>query len=107
MTIVANTFTTTLEHYRKYIFMYGIMTVLYVLEYYESIEEFEECQKIIDAIKKQEERLGIKLYTRNNDECLKEVLSMYKDYNVTGEQVINISKYYATLVIEEIQSMSV
>ena len=50
---VDNTSYTTKKHYRNYMFMYGILSVLFVLKYYENNEEYEECQKIIDAIKEQ------------------------------------------------------
>ena len=97
-------FNTTTKHYRKYMFIYGIMTVINVLEYYEFEEEYEECQKILEAIKEQEEILGITLFTRNSKECLKEVVETYKKHNLTGLNAISNSKYYATLVIKEIES---
>ena len=99
-----NDFNTTTKHYRKYMFMYGIMTVINVLEYYEFEEQYEECQKILDSIKEQETRLDITLFTRNTDECLKEVIETYKKHNLTGVNAIENSKYYATLVIKEIES---
>lgn len=45
---------TTPLHYRKYMFMYGITTIINVLKYFEEKEDFEECYKIISAIKEQE-----------------------------------------------------
>lgn len=100
---VSGSFLTTTKHYRKYLFMYGIMTVINVLEYYEFEEEYEECKKIIDSIKEQEDMLDITLFTRNTNECLKEVLKTYKKFNLTGVNAINNSKYYATLVLKEIE----
>lgn len=101
--MIKRDFKTTTKHYRKYLFMYGIMTLINVLEFYEFEEEYEECQKILDSIKEQEDKLGIVLFTRNTDECLKEVIDTYKKFNLTGKNAIENSKYYATLVIKEIE----
>jgi hypothetical protein len=96
---------TTTLHYRKYIFMYGILTIIFVLERLEKLEEYEECQKIIDAIREQENRLDIKLFTKFSKECLTEVIETYKKFNLTGENVIENSNYYADLIMQELKEI--
>ena len=101
---VSGSFLSTPKHYRKYMFMYGILSVLFVLEYYEYEEEYEECQKIIDAIKEQEKALETTLFTTITTETIKEVVETYKKFNLTGKNAIENSKYYSTLILKEIES---
>ena len=96
---------TTTLHYRKYMFMYGILSVLFVLEYFEFNENYEECQKIIDAIKEQEKILGETLFTTITKDTLKEVIESYRKFNLTGINAIENSKYYATLILKEIEQL--
>lgn len=98
-----NKISTTPLHYRKYMFMYGILSVLFVLEHYKEIEEYEECKKIIDAIKEQERSLDIKLFTTITPETIKETIEVYKKFNLTGENAVENSKYYSELIIDEIE----
>ena len=96
---------TTTLHYRKYMFMYGILSVLFVLEYFEFNENYEECQKIIDAIKEQEKILGETLFTTITKDTIKEVTESYRKFNLTGINAIENSKYYATLILKEIEQL--
>ena len=96
---------TTTIHYRKYMFMYGILSILYVLEHFEIEENYEECQKIIDAIKEQENALETTLFTTITKETIKEVVDNYKNFNLTGNNAIENSKYYANLIIKEIEKL--
>ena len=96
---------TTTLHYRKYMFMYGILSVLFVLEYFEFNENFEECQKIIDAIKEQEKALDTTLFTTITKDTIKEVIESYRKFNLTGINAIENSKYYATLILKEIEQL--
>ena len=96
-------FFTSTRIYRKYMFMYGILSVLYVLEYFEFEENYEECQKIIDAIKEQEKARDTNLFSTITTETIKEVVETYKKFNLTGKNAIENSKYYATLILKEIE----
>ena len=97
-------FNTTTKYYKKCMFQYGIMTIINVLEHYEREEEYEECKKIMDSIREQETRLGIRLSTRITDECLNEVIEAYKSHDLTGVNAIENSEYAAEKIIEEIES---
>ena len=96
-------FLTSTKIYRKYMFMHGILSVLYVLEYFEFDENYEECQKIIDAIKEQEKALDTTLFSTITTETIKEVVESYKKFNLTGKNAIENSKYYATLILKDIE----
>lgn len=91
-------------NYKNYIFKYGILSILYTLEYFESIEDYNECQNIIDAIKSIEERLDIRLFTVINQSTINEVIDTYKKFNLTGKNVIENSKCYAELIISDIKT---
>ena len=95
---------TEIAHYRIYMFTYGILSVLYVLKHFEDLENYEECQKIIDAIKEQEQRLDIKLFTVINKNTVNEVVETYKKFNMTGENALENSKYYSDIIVDEIKS---
>lgn len=92
----------SIEIYRKYMFMYGILTILELLQHFENIEEYEECQKIIDAIKEQEIRLNTTLYTKITKEAINEVIETYKKFNLTGKNALENSIYYKNLILNEI-----
>lgn len=94
---------TTLENYRIYLFTYGILSVLFTLQYFEEIEDYEECQKIIDSIKEQEKRLDIKLFTIINKETIAEVIEGYKPFGLTGINAVENSKYYSEIIIKQLQ----
>ncbi len=96
---------TTTLHYRKYMFMYGILSVLYVLEYFEFEENYEECQKIINAIKEQEIRLDTKLFTTITKDTINEVIESYKKFNLTGKNAVENSQYYSILIYNEVEKM--
>lgn len=91
--------------YRKFMFMYGILSVLYVLEHFESVEDYEECQKIIDAITEQENRLDCVLPKRVNKEAINEVIEGYKPFGMTGVNAVENSKYYAEHILKELLTL--
>ena len=94
---------TKIDNYRIYLFTFGILSVLYALEYHEENENFEECQKIIDAIKEQEKRLDITLHTRITKECIDEVIETYNKFNLTGQNVIENSKFCCSYILDEMK----
>jgi len=88
------------KDYRRLISCYGILTVLFVLEHYQSIEDYEECKKIIDSIDLIEKDLGIRLPKRIDEETKLIVLHSYRKFNLTGVNSEHNSKRYAELIIE-------
>jgi len=90
------------ELYTKLLFQYGITTILMVLEHYERLEVYEECQAIVDAIRSEEERLGAKLWTRNTPEAIEEVIKTYKEMGLTGKHHLENSRVYANKIIDEL-----
>lgn len=92
----------TIQKYRTYIFSYGVLALLYVLEHYERIEDFEECHKIVSAINQLKKEHDLpEIPTRRSDEFLKKVIESYKNFNLTGENADNNSRHYAYQIIKE------
>jgi len=81
--------------------MYGVLSVLYVIKYFEDIENYEECQKIIDAINEQEQKLDCKLPKVINKESIEYILDIWK-HEISDDFLIYSSKYYSELIIKEI-----
>jgi hypothetical protein len=92
---------TTIQFYTKAMFSYGILSVLYTLEKFEKEERYEECQKIIDAIKLQEKRLDTKFFTTITTENIAEVIEGYKKFGMTGENAVDNSKIYSDVLCLE------
>jgi fructose/tagatose bisphosphate aldolase len=91
-------------NYKKYIFSYGIISVLIVLQELERRENFEECQKIIDTIKELNGVLEMELPTVITPESIEEVIKTYLEFNIktNSDKVLQTSIYFAQLIIEEI-----
>ena len=91
--------------YQIQIFKFGIISVLNALEYFENCENYEECQKIINAIKLQSDLIGEELSTRLDEKTIKDVAEAYKKFNITSDFALKSSKYYATLIIKEAEEL--
>lgn len=88
-----------MKSYQSLIFQFGILTILFVLEYYQEQEDYEECKTIIDTLDKIEKDMGIKLPRRIDEETKMIVVNSYKKFNLTGINAIHNSKHYANLII--------
>lgn len=93
---------TTSTTYRKYMFKYGILTIIYVLEKMVDREEYEECQKIMEAIAEQEKRLSVELPRNASRESIDKLIEVYQQYGVSGSHVVENSKYYSGIVLNEL-----
>ena len=90
------------KYYEKKMWMYGILTLLYVMEFFIEVENYEECKKIVDAIHSIEKRLGQKLFTEINKDTIKEVIGAYKRLGLTGQNAEHNHRFYADILINEI-----
>ena len=93
---------TTIKYYEGKIFLYGILTTLYIMEYFIEVENYEECQKIIDTIRYIEKRLNTNLFTTITKDTIKEVIKSYESFGLTGDNAEENSRYYADILINEI-----
>ena len=94
---------TTTKFYTNKMFLYGILTVLFVLEYFESEEDYEECQIIMNAIAEVEERIKGKLFTKITKDNIQIVIDTYVNtFGLTGKNAVENSKHYRDLILEEI-----
>lgn len=93
----------SVEQYRLYIWQFGILTTIYLLEHFEALENYEQCDLIMKAIKCHENKLGIKLFSRETDECMKSVIDSYHFFGMTGENAKHNSEYYKDYILAELQ----
>lgn len=89
--------------YRKYMFMFGVLTLLLLLKYLEEKENYEECEKIIGAIKEQEERLETSFPREISNKTINEIKEIYKTFGLTGENLMENSLYYRDYIINELK----
>jgi hypothetical protein len=83
-------------------FVYGILTIIKILEHFERLENYEECQKIINAIREQEKYLNCTFPTKCNKETIEDIKRTYGNFGLTGEYCEENSEYCAEIVIDEI-----
>ncbi len=88
--------------YYKFIFQYGILTILIVLDYLINNEDYEECQEIEIAISKCESRLNLKFKRTIDGELLQLVESNYKKFGLTEENIFSNSLVYAESILNDL-----
>ena len=84
-------------------FTYGILTVIFTLEHFESIEDYEECKIIMEAIKEQERYLNCKLPSKYSKEAMDMVIETYKSFGLTGRNAEINHREYALQFISKIE----
>lgn len=97
-------YASTKEDWRKWTFDYGILAVLYALDYFEVREDFEECAKIIDAIKEREIHFDEKLPKRLNSDVIQLVLDSTKNDPERKDNTLELYKKRALKIIESIKT---
>lgn len=90
----------TIEKYSTWLFEYGILTILMLLEDFEKTEEYEECAKIVQAIERQERRLDTVFARRIDEAAIREVMSLRK--GVDRECLMQTHWFYKEFLLEEI-----
>lgn len=90
-----------MNEYKRHIFSYGIISVLYVLEHYEKNENYEECSKIIEAIDFVKDDLGIVLPTTITQSYINHVINLFSQFGLTGNNAPDCYKYYAQDIIDK------
>lgn len=96
---------TTKEQYKRFLFTYGLLSILFVLKEFELQENFEECQKITDCIRELEKKLNCQLFTEINPECIDDLIRTFEECNLTGDGLFENSKHYSTIILDEINEM--
>lgn len=95
------------KYYRRCLFSYGILSILFVLEKLIDMEKYEECKKIIDVIEEQEGLLKIKLPRKRSELKVKDVIYIYKKMGLTGGNHYENSKHYSEIMINEMGLKSI
>ena len=90
------------EAYKKQIGNYGLITMCYLVTYYEDLELYEECSVILEAIKEFCEANNIAKYpTRYTKSAIKWFVDSLTEYNLLPSSNIDFNiKNYAMEVIK-------
>lgn len=95
---------TTADNYRNWLYYYGIFPLLSVMEIFEEYEQYNECQKILCAIKKHNDIINDHLPTRMYKGYAEELrISVYNNMGVDMDFENN--GFYTMKLILEIMQM--
>jgi len=95
-------FKTDKEDYQKFIINFGIIPTLIILQKFETLEFYEECAKILDAINAINKKALIYKQTKLTDELINEVVNDYKKMgmeHMDKEKLMTRSERYAASFI--------
>lgn len=97
-------FTTTKKDYHRFIINFGIVPTLVLLEKFECLEFYEECQKIIKAIDSINKKGLVYKSKKLTDELINEVIDDYIKMgveNMDREELMKRAERYASIFISE------
>jgi hypothetical protein len=95
-------FKTDKEDYQKFIINFGIVPTLILLEKFEKLELYEECSKILGAIKSINKKGTIYKKTKLTDELINGVVEDYRKMGIDDmdkEKLMERSERYASSFI--------
>ena len=95
-------FKTDKEDYQKFIVNYGIVPSLILLQKFENLEFYEECEKILRAIDSINTKVLIYKETKLTDEVIDGVINDYKKMGMEDmdrEKLMERSEKYAASFI--------
>lgn len=84
--------------YLQALYQYGFYTLCYMIQEYEKEENYEECQIIMDAIRKHNEELNDNLPSKFDGNCSKIFKKAFKDAGFTGDIALGNVEVYAEKV---------
>ena len=95
-------FKTDKDDYQKFIINFGIVPTLILLEKFEKLELYEECGKILGAIKSINKKVLIYKETKLTDQLINEVVDDYRKMGIDDmdkEKLMERSERYASSFI--------
>jgi hypothetical protein len=95
-------FKTDKDDYQKFIINFGIVPALILLEKFEKLELYEECCKILGAIKSINKKGLIYKETKLTDQLINEVVDDYRKMGIDDmdkEKLMERSERYASSFI--------
>ena len=95
-------FKTDKDDYQKFIINFGIVPTLILLEKFEKLELYEECGKILGAIKSINKKGLIYKETKLTDQLINEVVDDYRKMGIDDmdkEKLMERSERYASSFI--------
>lgn len=89
--------------YKSYLFNYGIITVLKLLNHYIEIEEYEECSKIVAAIDERNKALDDNLPKELTENTYKIVLDFFnkKEPKININWLEEKTDYYRDMILQK------
>ena len=82
------------EIYKKSMIQYGFLTLLFIMKKHEDLENYEECQLILDVINAKEFK-SLNLPTKYNKDSIDFVRKAFTDIGLTGNFAISNIACYA------------
>lgn len=95
-------FKTDKEDYQKFIINFGIVPTLIILQKFENLEFYEECEKILRAIDSINTKVLIYKETKLTDELIDDVIDDYKKMGMVDmdrEKLMQRAERYASSFI--------
>ena len=95
-------FKTESDDYSKFIVNFGIVPTLVLLEKFEKLELYEECQKILKGISKLNAKANIYKETKLTEELINDVIDDYKKMgmvDIDREKLMQRAERYASSFI--------
>ncbi len=92
--------------YKRSIFLYGFITLTYLMSKYENLGRYEDCQMILDALNSCNKELGLGLPTKYDDNAWQYFLDSMQGFNMTGEHSAKNIPYYAEVIEEMILAVA-
>ncbi len=88
------------ELYSKDLYLYGVSTLLYLINYYESLEKYEECQIIMDVIHNENKERKNNLPTKFDKNTKVLIKKFLEDLNLESSNYFLRIPHYAKEIIK-------
>lgn len=98
-------YNTTIESYSNFLYKYGILIVLILLEDFQEKEYYEECEKIVKAIEAEEIKLNQTLPRKLDEETIDRIIFENEKCNFTIHQKPHYIFYAVHTLLNEIHSL--
>jgi hypothetical protein len=92
--------------YKDGLMAYGFLTLLFLLDFNQKCEEFEECQIIYDVLIEHYKQFNEDLPTQFNEEAFIKAKKAFEKFGLTGDIMISNLLFYAIEVETKIQKLT-
>lgn len=92
------------QKYRKALFAYGFLTLLYLLNEFEQEENFEECEAILTVLTWCNSKFNTEIPTKGGKEAIAYFRKEMKERGLKGDTIISNIPFYAKEVKSDIEN---